>query len=211
MDDLNKKYFETREKHKGSYNKRGYIIWIIIGLSVASFLVGREIIRAKRVRELIELTTKELTEQGKITERDTTVTVKSAGMKILVLKDCLFKEVETSLISIKIDSSGLTCMARRIISDPDYSSSINQWENQIKQTEPSYKFINLKRDSIEDKIIESADIEVLSKDKRLMKGLIRIIKIGGLNHVIHVVTYEDYWDDSSANVKRIFDSVEILE
>jgi len=186
--DLNDKYFETKRKHNESYNKRGYIIWIILGLGALSFFVVRQFIEGQKLKEKKDATIKEFVEQGKVSSADTLFRGKFTGTEILVLKNCIYKEFDDSFASIKNDSSGLTYLTKRIISDADYSATITQWKNRITATDPSYKFTNLKKDSVDNTKIETADIMLKSSANDDMKGTIKMTKKGGLIYMLQIVS-----------------------
>jgi hypothetical protein len=209
--DLNEKYFETKQKHRDSYNKRGSIVWIVLGLGALSFFVGRELLEKRRLKERKEETTKEFIEQGKVSIIDTLFWSKFTGTEILVLENCTYKEFQGTFAIVKNDSSGLTYLTKRIISDGDYSSTIKQWEKRIKGTDPSYKFINLKKDSVDSLSIETADVLLKSSDNVDMKGTIRMTKNGGLIYMLQIVSYVDAWDKLSVDIGRIEQSFKIRE
>jgi hypothetical protein len=209
--DLNEKYFQTKRKHNESYNKRGYIIWIILGLGAISFFVAREFIEGRKLKERKDETIKEIVEQGNVSTADTLFRSKFTGTEILVLKNCIYKEFDDSFASIKNDSSGLTYLTKRIISDADYSSTIAQWKNSITATNPSYKFTNLKTDSVDNTEIETADIMLRSSANVDMKGTIKMTKKGGLIYMFQIVSYVDTWDKLATDIKRIEQSFKITE
>ena len=99
--DLNEKYFETKQKHKHSYDKRGYIVWIVLGLGALSFLLGREFVGRERLKEIKEEKTKEFIEQGKVSTSDTLFRSKFTGTEVLVLKNCIYKEFDDTFASFK--------------------------------------------------------------------------------------------------------------
>ena len=209
--DLNEKYFETKRKHKNSYDKRGYVLWIVLGLGVVTFFVGREFIEKQRLKEKKEEKIKEFIEQGTVSTTDTLFRSKFTGTEILVLENCIYKEFDDSFASVKNDSSGLTYLTRRIISNSDYSSTIRQWEKRITTTDPSYKFMNLKKDSVDNVFIETADISLKSSNNVDMKGTIKMTKKGGLIYMLQIVSYVDTWDKLSADIEKIEQSFKITE
>lgn len=209
--DLNKKYFETKRKHKDSYDKRGYIVWIVLGLGVLAFFVGREFVERQRLKEKKEEKTKEFIEQGKVSTTDALFTSKFTGTEILVLKNCIYKEFDNTFAIVKNDSSGLTYLTKRIISDADYSSTIKQWEKRITRTDPSYKFMNLKKDSVDNIYVETADILLKSSTNEDMKGIIKMTKKGGLIYMLQIVSFTVTWDKLSTDIERIEQSFKITE
>ncbi len=176
-----------------------------------TFFVGREFIEKQRHKEKKEEKIKEFIEQGTVSTTDTLFRSKFTGTEILVLENCIYKEFDDSFASVKNDSSGLTYLTRRIISDADYSSTIRQWEKRITATDPSYKFMNLKKDSVDNVFIETADISLKSSNNVDMKGTIKMTKKGGLIYMLQIVSYVDTWDKLSADIEKIEQSFKITE
>jgi HTH-type transcriptional regulator / antitoxin HipB len=51
-DDLNKQYFEAKETHKRNYIRKGYVIWILIGIGIVVFYFGRQYFEGRKYETL---------------------------------------------------------------------------------------------------------------------------------------------------------------
>lgn len=209
--DLNEKYFETKRKHKDSYNKRGYLVWIMLGLGALAFILAREYSQQKKHNNKREKVVKELVEQGKLSATDTLYTSTLSGTQILVLENCIYKEFDDTFVSIRNDSSGLVYVTKRIIADADYSSTIKQWESRIKTTEPSYVFTDLKKDSAGNTFIETASVTLKSSNNADMMGTIKMTKKGGLIYMLQIVALTDKWPVLTDDIRKVEQSYKIID
>jgi len=213
--DLNEQYFETRKRHNLSYIRKGYVIWILFGIGILSFFVGREFIGRRRHESLKEAKTREFLEQGILSKTDTIVISKLTGTRILILKGFLYKELESefgsTFVAVKNDSSGLGYFTTRIIPTPEYKSSMEQWKKYLISTGSSYEFSDIKMDSVNGLRVETANIEIETPGQKPMKGKAKIIKKGGLYYVLQIYAFVGQWDRSIEQTTSVENSFEIVE
>jgi hypothetical protein len=97
-----------------------------------------------------------------------------------------------------------------MIPDPNYSSSMKQWQNQIAKTDPNYLFLNLRRDSSDGFSVETADIRVVVTSGRNFKGRVKIVKSGNVYYFLQITSDSDYRQQLSPEVLKIENSFEVI-
>ncbi len=208
-DELNEQYFETRKRHSNSYNKRGYITWIILGLGVLSFFVWRSILSNRELEEKRTEALKAWVEKGVLAYNDTLIDCKSNGTRILVARNCRYKEYENSFVAARSDSTGLVYFSKRIIYDPNYPSITQQWR-QIAD-DNVYEYTDLRKGSLNDVVTETSDFVLVYPENQEMKGKVIVTKKGGLVYALQIMSYTSSWDQLSSEIERIETSFKIRE
>gem|GEM_PF-6793580 len=214
-DDLNKQYFEAKETHKRNYIRKGYVIWILIGIGIVVFYFGRQYFEGRKYETLKKEKTNEFLEQGIHCKADTIVTSGLTGTSVLILKDYIYKDFQSefgsTFVAVKNDSSGLGYFTKRIVPSPDYKSSMQQWKNQLTSTGPSYKFANMRMDTVNGLPIEIADIEIVESGQAPMIGKIQITKKGPLYYVFQIYAFANTWKLLLEERTKIENSFKIVE
>ena len=150
-------------------------------------------------------------ETGTLSSSDTLINSKSTGTRVLVLPNFRYKEFENSFAVFRNDESRLTYLTKRIISDPNYPSSMKQWELFVNSN-PTCTYSNFRRDSLNNLSIETADISFKNPDNNQDgKGKVRLIRKGGLIYALQIMSNAEAWDRVSSEIGRIENSFEIRE
>jgi len=204
---LNEQYFKTRKEHENSHNKRGYIIWIILGLGVISFFVVSEIRGNRKIEQKKTEVLKSWLETGTLSSSDTLIKSKATGTQILVLKNCTYKEFDNTFAAFR--TTGLTYLTKRIIADADFPSAFRQWELFVSNNSKCI-YSNVKLDSINGLRIETADFTFKIPDNAQEgKGKLRLVRKGGLIYALEIMSTGNNWDQDQSDITRIENSFEI--
>jgi hypothetical protein len=209
--ELNEQYFKTRKEHASSYNKQGYLIWIVLGIGVVSFFVVRAFLNSKEIERKKADVLKSWIETGTLSSLDTLISSRSSGTQVLVLNNCTYKEFENTFAVFRNDASGLTYLTKRIISNADYPSSLNQWRL-LGDNSVEYIYSNLSLDSINGVQVETAAFTFETSDKNQTgEGRVRLVRKGGLIYALQMMAIANNWKEVQTDVARIENSFQIVE
>ena len=210
MSKLNQQYFETRQKHKESYDRKGYRVWILIALGVvAFFVVGSFWARQQQEEEMAEVV-KQLREQGTLTMSDTLFVSKATGVTFIVPSHTQYREFNNAFVGSPADGNGITILVKRIMSDADYPSGMQQVQQQIFAGN-KFSFQNPLRMDTANLIVESADLSFVESDNRAISAKVWVTRKGGLLYLLAIMSEANTWEGLHSEVERVRRSFQVVE
>jgi len=208
MNELNKQYFETKEKHKKSVHKNAWILWLLV---LIFFIITIVIEINNQQNENIskeEILNK--IDNASYADNNINFTPSSGEFKINIPKGFNYSKINNKMLlfAISLDSTLFTYIVKKDTLTQDYISLINQWEKKLKETEDTYKFYNVRNDSLSDYRTEYADFQV-EKESELYKGRLMIVEINKKIFIVQGYSIYQYWENEKKKFDDILKSFEI--
>lgn len=208
MNKQNQQYFETREKHKKSFHKKAWVIWLII-LVIGIVWIYKEI-SFQIDKPITEERIINKAEEFLYAKTDKNFISSDNDFQILIKKGLYYGEIskEMPLMIISKDTTETLLFVKKTTADKNYNSLIKHWKNKITKTDSTYKFFDIIDQSSSEQRKETGRIE-LSKNEKKFVGKILICQRDQDIYIIQGISNEQNWNSIESDINEMIDRFEI--